>query len=150
MNFIQKNFIQKGNRLAHNNETKKGFLDDYAHTIDALVNLYQVSFDEKWLYQAQKLGEYTLKNFKNQETGMFQYSNQTSSIASVEKVLLIDVEDNFLPSSNSIMAQGLFVLGQYFENSTHKIDGTTRHKGFDSQIVINMLNQVSLFFVTKK
>lgn len=122
--FIKDNFIEKSNRLTHNyarsKSNQKGFLDDYAHTIDALINLYQVSFDEEWLYQAQKLGEYTIENFKNQETGMFQYSNQTETIVSVENALFIDIEDNFLPSSNSIMAQSLFILGQYFDNNTYK------------------------------
>ena len=122
--FIANNMKQKGNRLMHDFNNKKsanrGYLDDYANTIEAYVSLYQASFNEKWLYEAKKLSDYAMKHFQNPENGMFNYANNQEAVAGVEEAILVDVEDNFVPSSNSTMAQGLFVLGLYFENDNYE------------------------------
>ena len=36
----------------------EGFLEDYAHVIDAFMAMYSVSFDESWLIKAKKLMDY--------------------------------------------------------------------------------------------
>ncbi|MBK8496611.1 MAG: hypothetical protein IPL50_17635 [Chitinophagaceae bacterium] len=38
-------------------------LDDYAFTIAAFIELYQATFDEKWLREAGKITAYTLEHF---------------------------------------------------------------------------------------
>ena len=121
-NFIADNLKGKGNRLMHDfgGNKNSGYLDDYANTIDAYVHLYQASFNEKWLYEAKKLSDYTLKHFQNPENGMFNYANNQNAVVDVETTVFADVEDNFIPSSNSTMAQGLYVLGLYFENETYE------------------------------
>jgi uncharacterized protein YyaL (SSP411 family) len=67
--------------------------------------------EEKWLENAEQLLTYTLSHFFNKDSGMFYYTSD------VDPVLITrnsEVIDNVIPSSNSVMAKNLFMLGQYF------------------------------------
>ncbi|MCH2022917.1 MAG: thioredoxin domain-containing protein [Saprospiraceae bacterium] len=90
-----------------------GFLDDYAFVISAFLELYQVTFDEQWLYHAKALTEHSIDNFFDSNSGMFHYTPKynTSLIAPT-----IEITDNVIPSSNSEMANNLYKLGLYFNN----------------------------------
>lgn len=88
-----------------------GFLDDYAFIIDALISLYQATFDEKWIMQAYRHAEYVLDHFSDESTGMFFY---TSDIDPPLVVRSSEYTDNVIPSSNSAMAINLYNLGRFF------------------------------------
>lgn len=91
-----------------------GFLEDYACTIQAFISLYEITFDEDWIIKANDLLKFTQTNFQHPESKMFYFtSNQTELIARK-----MEINDNVLPSSNSMMARNLWKLGSYFyENS---------------------------------
>jgi uncharacterized protein YyaL (SSP411 family) len=91
--------------------TINAFLDDYAFTIEAFIALYQATFDEAWLQQADRLTAFTLAHFYDEASGMFYY---TSDIDPPLIARTLEVSDNVIPSSNSTMAKNLFVLGHYF------------------------------------
>ncbi len=86
------------------------FLDDYAFTISAFIELYRSTFDEKWLKKAEALTDYTLEHFLDEQTGMFFYTHDQHSNLIVRKK---EISDNVIPSSNSEMATNLFQLGTY-------------------------------------
>lgn len=91
--------------------TIHGFLEDYASIIDAFIGLYEVSFDEKWLNHSFELAKYVIKNFSDSETGLFFFtSNNKDNL--IRKTL--EVSDNVIPSSNSMMAHNLHKLSKYF------------------------------------
>jgi uncharacterized protein YyaL (SSP411 family) len=90
-----------------------GFLDDYAFLISALIEFYQVSFEEDYLQKALSLAQYVQAHFFDEETGMFLYTDDQHSDLIARKM---EVTDNVIPSSNSEMAKNLFLLSQYFEN----------------------------------
>lgn len=93
-----------------------GLMDDYAFTASAFIELYQATFDEKWLVEANKITAYTLQHFYDSTSGMFFYThNRYSNLISRK----MEVADNVIPSSNSEMAKNLFVLGQYFYNDDY-------------------------------
>ncbi|MEO0334519.1 MAG: thioredoxin domain-containing protein, partial [Bacteroidota bacterium] len=93
-----------------------GFLDDYAFTIAAFINLYQATFDESWLYTAQSLTNYVLKHFSDEEGPLFFYtSNQHASLIARQK----EISDNVIPSSNSIMAKNFWTLGLLLANDQY-------------------------------
>jgi uncharacterized protein YyaL (SSP411 family) len=94
----------------------KGFLDDYAFVVKAYINLYQITFDLKWLKKAEKLMDYTLLNFKDNEQLMFYYTSNSQSNLIARKT---EISDNILPSSNSVMAYNLYVLGSFMENEQY-------------------------------
>lgn len=86
------------------------FLDDYAFTISAFIEIYRSTFDESWLKKAEALTNYTLEHFLDEQTGMFFYTHDKHSNLIVRKK---EISDNVIPSSNSEMAKNLFQLGTY-------------------------------------
>lgn len=93
-----------------------GFLDDCAFLADAYIELYQVTFDIKWLNRAKELTDYVLEYFQHSESGMFYYTSDKSENLMVRKMEFTDSE---MPSSNAVMATNLFKLGLYFEEETY-------------------------------
>ena len=118
--FILENQLRKDGGLNRNFKDNKssinGFLDDYAQTIEAFIHLYQATFDESWLYEAQKLTEYTLLHFFDDKSGMFYYTSDTDPALIARKM---EISDNVIPASNSVMAHNLFMLGEYFYNESY-------------------------------
>jgi len=98
----------KNNKAAIN-----GFLDDYAFFITALIEYYQVSFDEFYLKKALTLADYTLAHFFDEKSGMFYYTNDLHSNLIARKM---EITDNVIPSSGSQMTKNLLLLSYYFEN----------------------------------
>lgn len=119
--FLTKNVIKKDARLTRNykdgNSVVNGFLDDYALTADAFIALYQVTFDEQWLYKARDLTEYTLNHFFDMETSSFYYTSDLDPPLVTRKR---EIVDNVIPSSNSMMAKVLHHLGIYLFNEEYE------------------------------
>ena len=87
------------------------FLDDYAFTIQAFISLYQATFNEYWLNEAQLLTHYVLDHFQDAASGMFFYTSDLDPSLIARKM---ELSDNVISSSNSEMAKNLFILGRYF------------------------------------
>ncbi len=98
----------------HKNGTSSitGFLEDYAALIEALISLYQATFNEKWILEAKSLADYSIEHFYSEESGMFYFTSDLSSDLIARKM---EVTDNVIPSSNSTMANALFDLGLLLE-----------------------------------
>jgi hypothetical protein len=84
------------------------YLDDYAFLIEAYLSLYESTFDEKWVSEAQQLTDYCLDHFYDDNSGMFFYTSDIDPPLIARKQELMD---NVIPASNSAMANNLFVLG---------------------------------------
>lgn len=116
------------------------FLDDYAAVIDGFTALYQITFDEKWLEYSQMLADDTLERFLDAEEGFFYYSALDAEQLIAKKIELFD---NVIPASNSMMAEALYTLGtildhrQYLEIATHMAEKITRLVTTDVQWVAN-------------
>jgi uncharacterized protein YyaL (SSP411 family) len=93
------------------------FLEDYAAVIQAFIQLYQVSFDQKWLTEAKKLTDYTLLHFFDKEDGYFYFNNPDAEKLIANKKELFD---NVIPASNSMMARNLHQLGILFYDDRYK------------------------------
>ncbi|MBD1391475.1 thioredoxin domain-containing protein [Mucilaginibacter glaciei] len=89
------------------------FLDDYANIIDGFIALYEVTFNETYIIQAQKLADYALAHYYNAEGGIFYYTadNDEQLIARKSEIM-----DGVIPASNSVMARNLRKLGLFFDN----------------------------------
>lgn len=85
-----------------------GYLEDYAFVIQGYMRLYEVCFDESWLYQAKKLLKYCLEHFWDEEEKLFFYTDRSSEKLIARKKELFD---NVIPSSNAAMATNLHRLG---------------------------------------
>ena len=136
--FILKNMKKSDGGLYHSHKDGKskinGYLEDYATTIQAFLNLYENTLDEKWLNTSNDLIKYTYKNFFNAETNMFYFTSKLD-----DKLISRTVEfrDNVIPSSNSIMANNLFKLSHYFDNNIYLSSS--------QQMVNNIKDQIALY-----
>ncbi|MCD4683843.1 MAG: thioredoxin domain-containing protein [Bacteroidales bacterium] len=107
--------------LFHNYKNDKatidGFLEDYAFMIEALIELYQATFDEKWISQAKQFMEYTIRHFYDDQSGMFYFTSDESNDLIARKM---EVTDNVIPASNSSIANSLFFLSLIYEKAEYK------------------------------
>ena len=109
--FLLANLRQEG-RLLRN--WKNGvasipaFLDDYAYLADALVALYQVTFDKHWLDEAASLVEVAFDQFADDASPLFFYTSRDGEQLVSRKM---ETQDDVTPSSNAIMALNLHSLG---------------------------------------
>lgn len=94
----------------HNSSTIDGFLEDYATVIQAFVRFYEVTGLEEYALKARDLTEYVLVHFQNKESKMFYFTPDSTKLIARK----MDINDNVIPSSNSIMANNLLVLGHLF------------------------------------
>ncbi len=102
-----------------------GFHTDYALFIEACLNLYEVSMESHWLELAKDLTGATYEKFFDPGSGMFHYNSRDTEVLITHH---IEVQDNVIPSSNSVMALNLFRLGhhlvkrEYLEQSASMLD----------------------------
>jgi hypothetical protein len=86
------------------------FLEDHAFLLEALLTLYEATFDEKWFLEAQTLAGTLVERFADEERGGF-----FSTAADGEGGQLIarrkDLEDSPIPAGASSAAYGLLRLG---------------------------------------
>lgn len=116
--FILKNIQKEDASLFHSFKDGKasinGYLEDYSFTIEAFIALYQCTFEEKWLIEAEKLANYSIAHFYDMESGMFYFTNDKDPKLIARKM---ELSDNVIPSSNSSIAKGLHQLGLLLENN---------------------------------
>ena len=114
-NFILSKLMTQDGALFHNHKngrsTIPAFLEDYAAVIDGFLGLYEATFNEKWLTRSLQLTDYVIDNFIDDSTGLFFFTSKNDEVL-IRKTL--EVSDNVIPSSNSIMANNLFLLSKYF------------------------------------
>jgi len=132
-NFIVNNQIQKGGSLNHSYKEGKssisGFSEDYATVGDAFISLYQITLDEKWLTKSKQVTDYALAHFWDKKSNLFYFTSNASANLIARKM---EIADNVIPSSNSILAHNLFLLGHYYSNENY------------SEIAQKMLNNVKV------
>ena len=124
--FILKNVLKKDGQLLRNYKNDKsyinGYLEDYSATISGFLSLHEVTLDEKWLKKSKEMTEYVYDHFYNENTKMFYFTSDLD-----EKLLsrTVDFRDDVIPSSNSIMANNLFLLSHYFDEEKYLNTATT-------------------------
>jgi uncharacterized protein YyaL (SSP411 family) len=91
-------------RRAHLN----AYLEDHAFLLEALLTLYESSFEERWFAEAQALTETMIGRFGDPERGGF-YSTSSDHEELIARRK--EVGDHPIPSGNSSAALGLLRLG---------------------------------------
>ena len=118
--FIVENQLQKDGSLYHSYKDGKssivGFSEDYATVIEAFIEVYQITLDEKWLNKARQLTEYSMKHFWDKKSSMFYFTVNAATDLITRKM---EIADNVIPGSNSIIAHNLFLLGHYYSNAIY-------------------------------
>lgn len=110
----------KGNVLYHIIKDEQpyieGFLEDYSATIQATLHYFEVFNTEEVLLFAQQLLDKAIELFYIETDGFFAMATQKHHQIITNKV---EVTDNVIPSSNSIMAENLLKLGLILENDAY-------------------------------
>ena len=113
--FMEDNMLRENGLLWRNYKDGEAgieaFLDDYALLADAYIHLYQATFDVHWLHQAKSIADYAIAHFRDENSGMFFYTSDESEALIARKM---EISDNVIPSSNSVMANVLYKLGEYY------------------------------------
>ena len=119
-NFIIDNLLNNSGQLLHSykaGESKiNAYLEDYAAVISGFISLHEITLDKKWLDYSKKMTEYVYDNFHNNSNQMFYFTSIKD-----DKLInrTVDFRDNVIPSSNSIMANNLFLLSHYYDNENY-------------------------------
>jgi uncharacterized protein len=136
-NFLIENNIQE--RLIKRNFKSKPqkeyiFLEDYATIIDCFLLLFEATGNTIWVEIANNYLKIVFAEYLDNETSLFYYTsiNQNDLIARK-----IELQDNVIPSSNSIMANNIHKL--------HKIYGTNNYYDCYQKMLSYNIAQVELY-----
>jgi uncharacterized protein YyaL (SSP411 family) len=115
--FIDKYLTKKDGRLIHRfRDGESGLpahIDDYAFMINALIDLYEITFEIKYLKRAYELNEILMKEFWDDQHGGFYFTSSTSEILIARQK---DVYDGAVPSGNSVALLNLLRLSRFTAN----------------------------------
>ncbi len=85
------------------------FLEDYAWTMEAFLNLYEASFDLVWIERARDVADRLIADFWDEDGGgFFMTGRQYEKLIHRPKIS----NDEAVPSANAIAAQALTTLGR--------------------------------------
>ncbi|MEZ4769252.1 MAG: thioredoxin domain-containing protein [Caldilineales bacterium] len=111
-----------------------GYLEDYANVADGLVELYQLTFDLRWLQAARALADAMIEHFWDERNGGFyQTSNDHEALIARPK----DFTDNAVPSGNSVATEMLLKLTA--------LTGAERYAGYAESILLLLRESMMRF-----
>jgi uncharacterized protein YyaL (SSP411 family) len=83
------------------------YLEDHAFLLEALLTLYQATFDPHWFAEARQLADTMIERFADADRGgFFETSSDHEQLVARRK----DLEDHPIPSGNASAALGLLRL----------------------------------------
>ena len=105
-------------RHSYKNGTSKidGFLEDYALLIQALISLFETTGKLSYLQDARQITDKAFTDFFDSEKNFFYFT----AVAQTDLISRsIEVHDNVIPASNSVMANNLFKMGHLTDQSKY-------------------------------
>ncbi len=110
-----------------------GTLDDYAFTVDALLEMYQTTFEKHYLQTARSLNDRQYELFYNQDKKLYRFSQ---SPLLPEQFLF---SDRRLPNSQAITFWNLMRLGRLTDHSPYVTQAYSLLQGFPESVLLNSL-----------
>ncbi len=86
-----------------------GYLEDYTHLAEGLLEVYQATFDARWFLAARELMEAALAHFTSDDGVFYDTSDDHEMLVTRPR----DVQDNAMPSGNAMAATVLLKLAAY-------------------------------------
>lgn len=128
--FILKRLLRKDGRLLHRYRDGEasilGTIEDYAFFIHGLFDLYEATFEPRYLAEAKRLTGEMIRLFWDEDNGGFFFTAEDA-----EKLIVRQKEiyDGALPSGNSVAALDLLRVGRltmekYFEKKAENLFST--------------------------
>lgn len=133
--FIMMKCMTKDYRLNRNYKNGKSninaYLDDYAFCIDAFLSLYENTFESRYLNMAKGMTDYCITHFYDPQHELFYYTSNIDRALIARK---FELDDNVIPSSNSMMAINLIKIG--------KIAGQKKYLDKADNMILQMKNRI--------
>jgi len=93
------------------------YLEDHAYLLEALLVLYEATFDERWFTEARSLADTILARFADPDRGgFFETADDHEQLLTRRK----DLEDHPIPSANASAAYGLLRLAALTGEHTYE------------------------------
>lgn len=108
--FILKEMFRDGvlyHRYAKGETAIEGFLDDYAFMVYGLIELYEATFEDKYLQAATDLTEAMVAKFWDNESGGFYQTSEQTPMPKIKPLY-----DGATPSGNSVASHDLLWLSR--------------------------------------
>lgn len=102
------------------------FLDDYAFLVEALIQVYHITFDEQWMHKAQEYTDLLLREFVDSDSNLFFYTHEGQQDIILRKK---EIYDSAQPSGNAVMAISLLKMAALTGNMdyrAHAVEMLTR------------------------
>ncbi|MEM9931453.1 MAG: thioredoxin domain-containing protein, partial [Bacteroidota bacterium] len=110
--FIQEKMTAPDGHLWHTYKDGQAqyadFLDDYAYYIAALLDVYSITFETRYIDQAQTFTDFVLANVLDKADNLFYFTAENQQDIPLRRK---ELYDNALPSGNSTMILNLQRLG---------------------------------------
>ena len=140
--FINKYLTNKEGKLIHRfRENVSGLpahIDDYAFMINASIDLYETTFEIKYLKRAIELNEILIQEFwDDQNSGFYFTSSRNEKLIARQK----EVYDGAIPSGNSVALLNLIRLSRFTADVSFEKKASELVKYFSS----NILKSPSMF-----
>lgn len=153
--FIKSHLIKKGKIIRVYDTKIFGFLDDYAFIIRAFIKFYETTLKSEYLEISKNLMEYAIKNFYSKKDSIFYFSGKKNEKLITNK---IQIFDDVIPSSNSVMFNNLLILGKIYDDPLYlniyngiskKLEKYLNNYEFMSNwIYINQMNESKINEIT--
>ena len=134
MNFMLNKMVEKEvlfhcykNNVSYND----AFLEDYTYLIWALIHLQEITGNQDYLFEAQKLTNVIIENFVDFDSNYFFFTPENKKNILVRKV---DLYDGATPSANAVFVHCLQYLSVVFFNDAYKILADKMLQGVQSAV----------------
>ena len=132
--FLEKMLDKNGtlyHRFVKGEMAVEGFLDDYAFLVWGLIEVYEASFDDRFLQAASKLTDIMVTRFWDEkEEGFFFSARGSADIMAKRK----EVYDGALPSGNSVAILNLLRLSRLNANTTYETMARDMSRTFAGEV----------------
>ena len=118
-------------RYRQNEAGLTGHLEDYAFVVMGLLDLYEATFEVRYLQEAIALNDTMLAHFWDQkEGGLFMTADDAERLLIRSK----KIYDGAIPSGNSVAALNLLRIGRMTAEPTYDAKAEAIMKAFSSQV----------------
>ena len=136
LKFLVKHMLQTNGELLHRYRNGKaeitGYADDYAFLVWGLIELYQTTFNPRYLRIALDVNEYLLNHFwDNIKGGLFFTSDKGEELLTRTK----EAYDGAIPSANAVTMENLLRLARITGNTDLEHKAQQLGKAFSHQII---------------
>ncbi|KAH7311019.1 hypothetical protein BKA65DRAFT_162940 [Rhexocercosporidium sp. MPI-PUGE-AT-0058] len=134
--FIKENLYDESSKILYRiwregRGDTEGFADDYAFLIEGLIDMYEATFDEKWLQWADELQQTQISLFYDSDSTSGFFSTPASAPHIILR--LKDGMDTSEPSTNGTSASNLYRLSSLLNDASYAEKAKTTIAGFESE-----------------